>query len=73
MHWLVSIERTHRGNLESREADQTGASDELPQSQNIYDPFQCICVPANRLFHANVEQYILLVIDRLEKCLRQNY
>ena len=62
------IERTHRGNLESREAEHPGANDELPQSQNIYYPLQCICVPANRLFHLDVKRRLLvLVIDRHEK------
>lgn len=44
----ATSERTHRGDLKSREANQSCTYDELSQSEYVYDPFQSVREPVNR-------------------------
>lgn len=52
-------QRTHRGDLKSGEANQSRAYDELSQSEHVYDPFQSVREPVNRLIFIFMERFFI--------------
>lgn len=58
-------EEPYRGDLKSGEANQSSAYDELAQSEQVYDPFQSVREPVNRLISTWNDFVIIFRVDHI--------